>query len=123
MKKLVVLLALLPSLAPAQEKVESELVGTLRFANRDRLSGKPEGFDADGNLKWQASFLHEPIPIRPSKILEMRLQGGGSPNLDVDHQALLTLTKDRKSTRLNSSHALISYAVFCLKKKIGRAHV
>src|SRR3712207_7532781 len=30
------------------------------------------------------------------------------------HAALL---KDRKSTRLNSSHANISYAVFCLKKK------
>src|SRR3712207_7695451 len=28
-----------------------------------------------------------------------------------------TLPKDRKSTRLNSSHANISYAVFCLKKK------
>src|SRR3712207_6986804 len=27
--------------------------------------------------------------------------------------------KDRKSTRLNSSHANISYAVFCLKKKIS----
>src|SRR5688572_31215960 len=27
---------------------------------------------------------------------------------------------DRKSTRLNSSHSQISYAVFCLKKKIGR---
>src|SRR5438477_12736350 len=27
------------------------------------------------------------------------------------------LTKDRKSTRLNSSHMSISYAVFCLKKK------
>src|SRR3712207_9015386 len=27
-------------------------------------------------------------------------------------------TQDRKSTRLNSSHANISYAVFCLKKKI-----
>src|SRR5947209_19005341 len=27
---------------------------------------------------------------------------------------------DRKSTRLNSSHANISYAVFCLKKKTGR---
>src|SRR3712207_8346182 len=27
-------------------------------------------------------------------------------------------TSDRKSTRLNSSHANISYAVFCLKKKI-----
>src|SRR3712207_7938041 len=28
------------------------------------------------------------------------------------------LSRDRKSTRLNSSHANISYAVFCLKKKI-----
>src|ERR1041385_5777827 len=36
-------------------------------------------------------------------------------------QALLVLVqrvvKDRKSTRLNSSHGYISYAVFCLKKK------
>src|SRR5256886_2900990 len=30
---------------------------------------------------------------------------------------LLQLCKDRKSTRLNSSHSQISYAVFCLKKK------
>src|SRR2546426_1664113 len=29
---------------------------------------------------------------------------------------------DRKSTRLNSSHLVISYAVFCLKKKKTRAH-
>src|SRR5258708_21673106 len=29
----------------------------------------------------------------------------------------LFATKDRKSTRLNSSHQIISYAVFCLKKK------
>src|SRR5687768_18297248 len=28
--------------------------------------------------------------------------------------------RDRKSTRLNSSHGYISYAVFCLKKKTGR---
>src|SRR3712207_7308365 len=31
----------------------------------------------------------------------------------------LALPGDRKSTRLNSSHANISYAVFCLKKKIA----
>jgi len=31
-----------------------------------------------------------------------------------------TRTPDRKSTRLNSSHGYISYAVFCLKKKIKR---
>src|SRR3712207_8809464 len=30
--------------------------------------------------------------------------------------------EDRKSTRLNSSHANISYAVFCLKKKKERTH-
>src|SRR5438034_4613261 len=31
-------------------------------------------------------------------------------------------TRDRKSTRLNSSHTVISYAVFCLKKKNKAAH-
>src|SRR2546422_4489594 len=36
--------------------------------------------------------------------------------LDV-HRDTLHLTGDRKSTRLNSSHGYISYAVFCLKKK------
>src|SRR3712207_8949375 len=35
----------------------------------------------------------------------------------VDHVGYAVLAKDRKSTRLNSSHANISYAVFCLKKK------
>src|SRR5258707_4997628 len=33
------------------------------------------------------------------------------------YDPMLTVTRDRKSTRLNSSHANISYAVFCLKKK------
>src|SRR5690625_7021997 len=31
--------------------------------------------------------------------------------------------RDRKSTRLNSSHVAISYAVFCLKKKKKESHV
>src|SRR3712207_7997563 len=31
--------------------------------------------------------------------------------------------EDRKSTRLNSSHANISYAVFCLKKKKTKTHI
>src|SRR5258708_14215430 len=36
----------------------------------------------------------------------------------ADNRSLsLGLTGDRKSTRLNSSHQIISYAVFCLKKK------
>src|SRR5437868_12646955 len=35
-------------------------------------------------------------------------------------QLTAKLNEDRKSTRLNSSHVSISYAVFCLKKKIVR---
>src|SRR3954465_1736225 len=33
------------------------------------------------------------------------------------HDNLYAVSLDRKSTRLNSSHTIISYAVFCLKKK------
>src|SRR3712207_8482039 len=39
----------------------------------------------------------------------------GAAARDVD--VIVHLAEDRKSTRLNSSHAKISYAVFCLKKK------
>src|SRR5436309_16109940 len=35
----------------------------------------------------------------------------------LQSRELLRATEDRKSTRLNSSHVKISYAVFCLKKK------
>src|SRR2546430_7694740 len=34
-----------------------------------------------------------------------------------DYDQAVLATRDRKSTRLNSSHSQISYAVFCLKKK------
>src|SRR5256885_4043303 len=53
----------------------------------------------------------------------LRMMGG-----KVDEKRLRTIFfrdcrvqgKDRKSTRLNSSHLVISYAVFCLKKKKKR---
>src|SRR5258707_14208341 len=38
----------------------------------------------------------------------------------VVHTSIVLVGLDRKSTRLNSSHANISYAVFCLKKKKHR---
>src|SRR5476651_2753131 len=43
---------------------------------------------------------------------------GGSTVNDGLHKG----AQDRKSTRLNSSHANISYAVFCLKKKKKKSH-
>src|SRR3712207_8331533 len=42
---------------------------------------------------------------------------GRFANLFLSRLTPETLSGDRKSTRLNSSHANISYAVFCLKKK------
>src|SRR3712207_7075008 len=55
--------------------------------------------------------------------VQLRLQVGGAPGervvLGGELGELLAAghVLDRKSTRLNSSHANISYAVFCLKKK------
>src|SRR2546426_4938849 len=42
---------------------------------------------------------------------------GGGPAGEFQSATRWTPTPDRKSTRLNSSHLVISYAVFCLKKK------
>src|SRR5258708_38086895 len=59
--------------------------------------------------------LHDALPIYPLLI------PFAAPRLAVlnDRRAppLLKESGDRKSTRLNSSHQIISYAVFCLKKK------
>src|SRR5438034_6953508 len=43
--------------------------------------------------------------------------GAGAVYVFVDDADSLYAELDRKSTRLNSSHTVISYAVFCLKKK------
>src|SRR3712207_7459422 len=60
-----------------------------------------------------------------------RRQPGGTPSrepnqvgmrLNPDDRAGGLGEPDRKSTRLNSSHANISYAVFCLKKKKKKYH-
>src|SRR3712207_8106989 len=48
----------------------------------------------------------------------LRAEGKLPPHHDTVVEAV-----DRKSTRLNSSHANISYAVFCLKKKKNTVHL
>src|SRR2546430_13285603 len=66
--------------------------------------------------------LHDALPISP--------RGGGPPNTISTHgrassgnTTLGSSAADRKSTRLNSSHSQISYAVFCLKKKKLTTHL
>src|SRR3712207_7824187 len=53
-------------------------------------------------------------PTRPEILKLARVLDVAAHNLDPHRAAY---DGDRKSTRLNSSHANISYAVFCLKKK------
>src|SRR5437773_11806317 len=66
--------------------------------------------------------LHDALPISARLCARLRFRDplyAADPRLlhrDRLHHAL-SLGADRKSTRLNSSHITISYAVFCLKKK------
>src|SRR5688500_20300586 len=66
--------------------------------------------------------LHDALPIsrRPRR---PRLARGGALGAAAAAVGLRGLAggRDRKSTRLNSSHLVISYAVFCLKKKKNSA--
>src|SRR3989454_2571339 len=64
--------------------------------------------------------LHDALPILHRTVGRLR-------TLPWDAEARApplrdsTVTGDRKSTRLNSSHLVISYAVFCLKKKKNKS--
>src|SRR2546430_6024310 len=59
--------------------------------------------------------LHEPINNRQIEFVLAGQFAEGAGKLTGKDELYLPI--DRKSTRLNSSHSQISYAVFCLKKK------
>src|SRR3712207_8494748 len=63
-------------------------------------------------------LLHVPLPVVRASLRLLRLLAGPTVFATWDEAELMEEPMtDRKSTRLNSSHANISYAVFCLKKK------
>src|SRR5438270_9755453 len=77
-------------------QIEASRVAMTRFIKR-------------GGKVWLRLFPDKPVTKKPA---ETRMgKGKGAP----DHW--VAVVRDRKSTRLNSSHSQISYAVFCLKKK------
>src|SRR5215469_17371809 len=57
------------------------------------------------------------VDRRPADLAVERLQILAKPSQYPRHSRIDAAQEDRKSTRLNSSHVEISYAVFCLKKK------
>src|SRR3712207_8642714 len=69
-----------------------------------------------------ADVGHAPILSEPGQLLprarERRVHARDLAGREHVHRGVVHVVHvDRKSTRLNSSHANISYAVFCLKKK------
>src|SRR5258708_11222727 len=79
-----------------------------RATKSEHLTGKVEIFltrELDSET-WEVLVR----PGRKMQVGERVLFGAGELEAKV-------LSRDRKSTRLNSSHQIISYAVFCLKKK------
>src|SRR5258708_25114441 len=62
--------------------------------------------------------LHDALPIYGRAEIDQALAIKNTiPNASAVLFRRAVLARDRKSTRLNSSHQIISYAVFCLKKK------
>src|SRR5690606_41381783 len=82
-----------------------------------RRSSDLFGFGAKAGLVPMHVWLPEAHPAAPSPVSALM----SGVMLKTALYGLLRVTfdlLDRKSTRLNSSHVKISYAVFCLKKKI-----
>src|SRR5690625_6912787 len=88
-------------------------------------------FTATATTEIYTLSLHDALPISEAlNEFKIRASYGSTGNdLDVDNEKITPFSYlykyenssgymlDRKSTRLNSSHVAISYAVFCLKKK------
>src|SRR5258708_26492044 len=91
-----------------QEKALRFYTEVLGFAKKNDFS--------QGPYRW----LTVASPEEPDGV-ELQLALNNNPAAKTYQQALIRLgcgvVVDRKSTRLNSSHQIISYAVFCLKKK------
>src|SRR3712207_7044826 len=84
----------------------------------------PEGVD-EGEVLPPLLHHHQVIEVAPvvqdrrvrRRVLGDVLEYPAPPVVAAHVVGRVALPEDRKSTRLNSSHANISYAVFCLKKK------
>src|SRR5439155_25783860 len=67
-------------------------------------------------LPISISLSRDAIRMRPGSMAVM-VPGGDPSEVPNTSSSVHSMNPDRKSTRLNSSHVAISYAVFCLKKK------
>src|SRR5690625_1624139 len=120
------------SIKPQKEEKETYLFSKDTNTNLERWTEYYESIDADFELKKfeiistsalekmkgtiPGNFDEDFDPIYESLLI---YSPSGEKYIDLDsyHWEIGEENQDRKSTRLNSSHVAISYAVFCLKKK------
>src|SRR5690606_40717318 len=76
--------------------------------------------DADPSAVIRIGSLYEPQNLDNTAGAGQGITEAFNGNV---YEGLFQLMEDRKSTRLNSSHVKISYAVFCLKKKNTTMHI
>ena len=111
----------------ATELPEVELVADRFKLQKRRWRGQAEdgadfGFELAEPLGHGAFFFESPthryrIRQTSESVLAIRLAGDATEAAETGWQIGNLHMPDRKSTRLNSSHVVISYAVFCLIKK------
>src|SRR5690625_2654306 len=96
-----------PTCQPAQLALRSK---AMTAPTRDDSSSKLAPIEQPDEKAFapQSEQPSTPPPTPPKKLGRMRA---------LDGLRFVAAVGDRKSTRLNSSHVAISYAVFCLKKK------
>src|SRR2546421_12859919 len=85
------------------------------YAGTDLDTNKFFFFNDTATTEIYTLSLHDALPILPPGA---RPAAPVRPASNRSLRARAAPASDRKSTRLNSSHDQISYAVFCLKKKI-----
>src|SRR5256885_12070660 len=73
--------------------------------------------------KWRHRALPVQSPAEYCSLRRLNQSSGGEPASATPLPGEPSQLGDRKSTRLNSSHLVISYAVFCLKKKTQSPHL
>src|SRR5256886_12605597 len=103
-------LTIITSIAPEEDLSSAQTPSALSSA-----STQPQAPEQYQYAAPQVNVEPEPVPMEPVPPEE---------SISFEHSVAAEplsapppVTRDRKSTRLNSSHSQISYAVFCLKKQ------
>src|SRR5690606_39790652 len=103
-----VYLTVLPSLSSIA-RTPTPYTSTLSLHDALPIYGNQDAFESSWPSRRSTVSIGR-SRMRRARAFASSVCAGLSPDVS-------TTTRDRKSTRLNSSHVKISYAVFCLKKK------